>query len=348
MYRVIQWATGSMGRTALRRILDHPDLELAGVYVYSADKAGRDAGELVRREPTGIIATSSIDEILALDADIVIHTPRITLPYEALNGDVERLLTSGKNVISSAGFHFPGAHGEDYAGPLRSACEAGGSTLAGLGVNPGGFVERVVLAATGFSSRLDHLEVREMVDASQMTSPEFVFGMMGFGRNPRTDDIRTGPLATLYTRLFSEVLAQAGHAMHTSITHIEPAHELTIAPRDIQTGAGPVPAGTVAATRWRWTAHYENGSSFTLSILWTSDPALHDGETGGHWVVDITGRPNIRLTLDIHEGDPDVPSSRALTDATMAAVLRGIPDVCAAPPGFFSYPAPGAYRTRLA
>ena len=266
MYRVIQWATGSMGRTALRRILDHPDLELAGVYVYSADKAGRDAGELVRREPTGIIATSSIDEILELDADIVIHTPRITLPYEALNGDVERLLTSGKNVISSAGFHFPGAHGEDYAGPLRSACEAGGSTLAGLGVNPGGFVERVVLAATGFSSRLDHLEVREMVDASQMTSPEFVFGMMGFGRDPRTDDIRTGPLATLYTRLFSEVLAQAGHAMHTAITRIEPAHELTIAPRDIQTGAGPVPAGTVAATRWRWTARYENGPSFTLTL----------------------------------------------------------------------------------
>lgn len=347
MYRVIQWATGSMGRTALRRIIDHPDLELAGVYVYSAGKTGLDAGDIARREKTGVRATSDIEEILALDADIVIHTPRITLPYEALNRDVERLLASGKNVISSAGFHCPDAHGEEYSASLRAACEKGGSTLAGLGVNPGGFVERVVMAATGFSSRLDHIDVREMVDASQMTSPEFVFGMMGFGRDPEKDDIRKGPLATLYTRLFSEVLAQAGSAMQTRIVRVEPSHELTLAPRDIPTGAGPVPAGTVAATRWRWTAHYENGASFTLSILWTADPALHDGETGGHWVVDITGRPNIRLTLDIHEGDPDVPSSRALTDATMAAVLRGIPDVCAAPPGFFAYPAPSAYRTRL-
>ena len=348
MYRVIQWATGSMGRTALRRIIDHPDLQLVGVYVYSDGKAGRDAGELARREATGIHATSDIEEILALDADIVIHTPRITIPYEALKGDVERLLASGKNVISSAGFHFPEAHDDDYAGPLRAACAAGASTLAGLGVNPGGLVERVVLAVTGFSARLDHIDVREMVDASQMTAPEFVFGMMGFGRDPQKDDIRQGPLATLYTRLFSEVLVHAGSAMGTHMERVEPAHELTIAPRDIPTGAGVVPAGTVAATRWRWTAHYANGSSFTLSILWTSDPALHDGETGGHWVVDIHGRPNIRMTLDIHEGDPAVPSSRALTDATMAAVLRGIPDVCAAPPGFFSYPAPSAYRTRFA
>ena len=41
-YRVIQWATGSVGREALRAILIHPELELAGVYVYSADKSGCD------------------------------------------------------------------------------------------------------------------------------------------------------------------------------------------------------------------------------------------------------------------------------------------------------------------
>ena len=46
MFRVVQWATGAMGRTALRRIIDHPDLELAGVYVYGAAKAGLDAGRL--------------------------------------------------------------------------------------------------------------------------------------------------------------------------------------------------------------------------------------------------------------------------------------------------------------
>src|SRR6185312_8648608 len=54
MYRVVQWATGSMGRTALRRVIDHPDLELVGVYVYDPRKVGVDAGEIARRPPTGV------------------------------------------------------------------------------------------------------------------------------------------------------------------------------------------------------------------------------------------------------------------------------------------------------
>ena len=45
-YRVVQWATGNVGSRALRRAIEHPDLDLVGVWVHSADKVGRDAGEL--------------------------------------------------------------------------------------------------------------------------------------------------------------------------------------------------------------------------------------------------------------------------------------------------------------
>ena len=48
-YRVIQWATGSMGKTCLRAVIDHPDLELVGLYVYSEKKAGVDAGDIAGR-----------------------------------------------------------------------------------------------------------------------------------------------------------------------------------------------------------------------------------------------------------------------------------------------------------
>ena len=60
-YRVIQWATGGVGRAAIEGILDHPELELAGCWVHSADKDGRDVGELIGREPLGIAASSDID-----------------------------------------------------------------------------------------------------------------------------------------------------------------------------------------------------------------------------------------------------------------------------------------------
>ena len=45
-YRVVQWATGNIGARALRAVIEHPKLTLAGVYVTSEQKAGRDAGEL--------------------------------------------------------------------------------------------------------------------------------------------------------------------------------------------------------------------------------------------------------------------------------------------------------------
>ena len=68
--RVIQWATGSMGRTALRRIIDAQELTLAGTYVYGSGKAGVDAGTLARRADTGVLATDDRAAILALGRDV--------------------------------------------------------------------------------------------------------------------------------------------------------------------------------------------------------------------------------------------------------------------------------------
>ena len=39
-YRVIQWATGTVGIHAVPAIAAHPDLELAGLWVHSDSKAG--------------------------------------------------------------------------------------------------------------------------------------------------------------------------------------------------------------------------------------------------------------------------------------------------------------------
>src|SRR5271170_1308735 len=74
-YRVIQWATGAIGKTCLRAVIDHPDLELVGLYVHSDRKAGLDAGDIARRPKTGVIATQSEDEIVALKADCVLYIP---------------------------------------------------------------------------------------------------------------------------------------------------------------------------------------------------------------------------------------------------------------------------------
>ena len=45
--RVVQWATGGVGKAAIECVLNHPQLELVGCWVHSADKNGRDVGEIL-------------------------------------------------------------------------------------------------------------------------------------------------------------------------------------------------------------------------------------------------------------------------------------------------------------
>ena len=96
--RVVQWATGGVGVAAIKGVLDHPELELVGCWVHSEAKSGKDVGELIGGRALGVIATNSVDEILALDADAVIYSPLMPNPDE-----VTALLRSGKNVVTPVG-----------------------------------------------------------------------------------------------------------------------------------------------------------------------------------------------------------------------------------------------------
>ena len=102
MYRVIQWATGGVGRAAIQGVLRHPELELVGCWVHSDDKDGRDAGELAGEDPIGVAATTDIDALLAIDADCVMYSP--LLPDDAV---VAAILRSGKNVVTPVGWVYP-------------------------------------------------------------------------------------------------------------------------------------------------------------------------------------------------------------------------------------------------
>jgi hypothetical protein len=126
--RVVQWATGSVGVAAIKGVLEHPELELVGCWVHSKAKAGKDVGEIVGTAPLGVLATDSVDDILALDADAVIYAP--LLPNV---GEVTALLRSGKNVVSPVGWFYPG---ESEAAPLEAAGRDGNVTLHGAGIGP--------------------------------------------------------------------------------------------------------------------------------------------------------------------------------------------------------------------
>ena len=138
--RVFQVATGNVGSEMIKRLGPHPDLELVGVHCYSPDKIGRDVGELAGIDPVGITATGTVEEIIAAKPDVV--TFHGVFPDEDLYVQV---LEAGINIVTTAdwitGFHrdtnHPHPSGRRTTEVLQEACERGGSTFYGTGMNPG-------------------------------------------------------------------------------------------------------------------------------------------------------------------------------------------------------------------
>ena len=134
-YKVIQWATGGVGRAAVSYIAAHPELELVGGWVSSAEKEGKDVGELCGLPALGVMATRDADALVDMDADCVMYSPVM-----ADRGLVARLLASGKNVVTPLGWFYPG---DRDVGDLEAACLQGGTTLHGTGIHPGGILSLI-------------------------------------------------------------------------------------------------------------------------------------------------------------------------------------------------------------
>ena len=349
-YRVVQWATGGMGKNVLRALLDHPAMELVGVYVYGPDKAGKDAGEIARRPTTGVRATNDVREILALDADVVIHAGRIVPPYGSHDADILALLESGKNVISINGYSHP----QHWQGPridaLQAACQRGGASLLGAGLNPGFAGEQLAVVASGVCTAIDTIEVVESVSCVPVRNATYVFDALGFGADPAAIDPNRrdyGPAASL-NGMYEEVLATMAHHLGMQLDRIETDHRAYAATRELQVAAGTIAMGTVSHFNWRWHGIVAGKQRLTMSIHWYMETAHLDEAEPPLWRIHVHGQPGVRIAVDFEKRAGDMTPTSAEQIALAGTVINAIPIVCAAPPGVMTRPVATPYHEALA
>jgi hypothetical protein len=144
--RVIQWATGSVGRYAIDAMTDDPNLELVGVWVHSESKDGQDAGTIAGIDPLGVKATRDKEALLALPADCVLYAPLLSDVDE-----ICRILESGKNVVTPTGFSY--VKDPTLAARLDAACRKGNVSFHGSGIHPGFAGDRLPLATRSRSTK---------------------------------------------------------------------------------------------------------------------------------------------------------------------------------------------------
>lgn len=348
-YRVVQWATGAMGRACLRGIIDHPDTELAGVFVYSDSKAGQDAGTIARRDPTGVIATASVADVLALDADVVVHAARLGA-YGSHDADIIQLLESGKNVISINGYSWPQYWADDRLAALELACQKGGSSLMAAGLNPGFVGEQLAVVATGLTTALESVEITECADGREIRDPDYLFGALGFGADPALidpNDPSWRPVAGL-NGMYEECVAAVARRLGFETEQVVTDHRVYTAPRDLELAAGVVREGTVSHTNWRWSAITDGQPKVTMSIHWYVDTTHLENPDPPLWDVVVTGHPGVRVRAELSKHRDDTSRASAEEYAVAATVLNTIPLVVAAEPGVAARPVATPYRSDYA
>lgn len=331
-YRVIQWATGTVGSAALKSFIENPVIDLVGVYVTNPEKVGKDAGALVGLPDTGVRATSDIDAILAMDADCVLFSPSMmTPPLE----QVCQILASGKNVVSPAGPFLPNKWLPEETARVEAACREGQVSFHGCGIHPGFAGDILPLTLARLMSRVDCIEVSEIID--KVRNPMIYTEIMGFGADP--EELLANPRRSPETyKHFYSSMAMIAEGLGKEIDNVTVRFEVARALKDIQHLYGEVKAGTVGGQHYEWTAWCEGAPLIVYHFYWQLgedlDPVWEQGEA--KYRVRIKGEPPLECHLMTME-DADGRRPFLGLPWTGLVAATAVPAVCDAAPGIVTH-----------
>lgn len=338
MLKIIQWATGTVGKMTARGVHNSPDMELVGCYTTTDAKNGRDIGDICGIGPIGVVATTDKEAIYATPADCVLHMSMEEGPVEkalAAVDDICRMLESGKNVVSMAGTltYYPKAVGHGSEERIAAACKAGGTSYFGIGLEPGWATVALPLMVSGLSARIDWMHILEVVDYRGYDTPGSM-GRMGYGKPPPEP---RGPVRIAWKDLGSYRAPLMVLSEGLGITIDEVIHELeyVVAERAYDVAGGHIAAGTVCGKRYAFTAMVDGKERIKIEHF---NRAGDDGPMGwplgqGFYVT-TKGDPSMKLSVEVGIHGKEI-ADEALR-AAAAHVVHAIPLVCAAAPGMHS------------
>jgi hypothetical protein len=358
-YKVVVWATGRVGKLAIRTIADRPNLDLVGVWVHSKSKEGEDCGVLAGIDPLGVTATRNQEEILAGDADCVVYTgPATNRPREAME-DFCRILEAGKNIVTTSlpGLVYPrGSMRESALTRLTEAAIRGGSSIYSTGIEPGFGCDLFAVALSSMSSRIYSIRGLEITDYSRDNLVYEMRELFGFGKPL---DYQGGVMMPgIITFGWGAAVTMVGEALGVQLDEIRESCQFAPAPRRLETASGAIEEGTVGAIWFRCIGVVGGEEAITIEHIdrmcddvapdW---PKSRMGGIDGVWRVIIEGEPSFDAEFEVGFNANEDSTPHGLLATGMRAV-NAIPWVCAAEPGIVdalhlpNTPAIGALRPK--
>ena len=253
--RVVQWATGNVGTKSLRAVIEHPQLELVGLYVHSADKVGKDAGELCG-EGHHRRARDQLDRRRARPRRRLraVHAAGLRLRRRLPHPRVGRQHRDDARRVPP-----PGEYGSRRSPASRRRVRQGRDVDPRDRQQP-----RVHLGSTPPRPAVDGRAASSCCRSTssptcrRATRPKCCSSSWASAATRRNSTLRRfGHIG----HAFGPSLSALADAIGLPIDSIESGGEIAVATHDVEIAAGTVPAGTVAAQRPFATAVRERGAA---------------------------------------------------------------------------------------
>lgn len=326
--RVVQWATGTVGTSALRAVIGHPQLELVGVRVYSENKEGKDAGDLCGLAATGVLATRNVEALLATLPDCVVYMADRTDADE-----ICRILESGANIVTTrAEFFNPERMNAALRQRVEKACQTGNSSIHASGSSPGFITEALLPPLLSLQRRLDLLTIDEFAHCVDTCSEDMLINIMRFGEAP---EIFGATEFTERDTVFANSLGLIADAIGLAFDDVEVTSEHAVTRGPVKLHDTTIGSGTVGGQRHTVTGLHKGKPVLRFRSNWfvTTDlePAWQLRDDG--WRVIVEGDTPLDIMIQFPvANDPDT-RAKVMPNLTAHRPINAIPAVCSAAPG---------------
>lgn len=340
--RVVVWGPGGLGGLSIRELSMLPEFELVGVYAYSPDKHGVDAGELAGIGPIGIKASNNAAEVLAIPCDCVLYCARDLATFHN-DDEIVRLLEAGKNLVTALPYHHMHVtRPPEFVARVEAACQKAGSVFHATGVNPDLISDRLLPTLTGLCNDIKHVKMQENWDIQFMEVG--TLKVCGYGEAVEVA-AQSPVVAAISANFVRQGLMAWAESLGVTYERVEVEHDYPVADRDLQYGDFKVAKGTVSCISNRMHGYVKGQERpfMTVEVNWAFDhtqlpPGVPQAQG---WVLSIEGRPSLRTTIEVKtslDSDerflvPGDPRTEAGYDAVVATLIKGIISVRKAPPG---------------
>jgi len=330
-FKVIVWGLGSVGRYAIKMIMQKQSLELVAAVDIDETKVGQDAGELFGFGTAGVTVTPNIDEALKLEADVVL----VYLPNMRDKGNMRpsgftpnaenicKALNAKKNVISPLPIYAMKNSVPEIYNMVNETAIKNGVTYTQQGIFPGLFNSYLPVVISSMAGKVEKVIVRGGQDDQYNTSP----WVHVFGYGKKAEEIDAPLLKDMITSYYGPSVVEIADKIGLEYDEYVEEHKIYTADTTITPPWGHIEPGTVSA------------HEFTMKCM-------KDGVevTGFHFVhkvgddvqaippiVDsytITGEPNLEVIIK-----GMIPGVESFATST-APSINLIPQVVGAEPGF--------------